>query len=197
MAGMLFTAVCLNICRTMRWMRVLMGSAGRLRSGSIRLAGSLSGPVTIPHLYDGTNHTFFFMDYEGNRRRTAVAQQFLVPTPAERAGDLTRVGNSAGGSAEQHQSDGDGVVEVLSAAECCRGRRISTMRILRRLRRTRMARMCGSTRQFREAVGLCAVQPEEHHFGIRESLSAERCGQHSQPEPAGVAYVYDHAEAAE
>ncbi len=42
--------------------------------------GSLSGPVTIPHLYDGTNHTFFFMDYEGNRRRTAVAEQFLVPT---------------------------------------------------------------------------------------------------------------------
>src|SRR6202046_4908080 len=51
--------------------------------------GSLSGPVTIPHLYGGTNHTFFFMDYEGNRRRTAVAQQFLVPTRAERNGDLS------------------------------------------------------------------------------------------------------------
>ena len=80
--------------------------------------GSLSGPVTIPHLYDGTNHTFFFVDYEGNRRRTAVAQQFLVPTEAERAGDLTGLGTSAGDSAEQHQPDGSGVAEVLSAAEC-------------------------------------------------------------------------------
>jgi hypothetical protein len=50
---------------------------------------SLSGPVTIPHLYNGQNRTFFFADYEGNRRSTAVAQQFLVPTQDERNGDLT------------------------------------------------------------------------------------------------------------
>ena len=50
---------------------------------------SLSGPVTIPHLYDGHNRTFFFADYEGNRRTTAVAQQFEVPTQNERNGDLT------------------------------------------------------------------------------------------------------------
>jgi len=50
---------------------------------------SLSGPVTVPHLYDGHNKTFFFADYEGNRRTTAVAQQFEVPTAAERGGDLT------------------------------------------------------------------------------------------------------------
>jgi hypothetical protein len=54
--------------------------------------GSLSGPVVIPHLYDGHNRTFFFADYEGNRRTTAVAQQFLVPTTAERNGDLTDMG---------------------------------------------------------------------------------------------------------
>src|SRR3984885_11318834 len=56
--------------------------------------GSLGGPVTIPHLYDGKNRTFFFADYEGNRRRTAVAQQFLVPTQAERNGDLTGLGTN-------------------------------------------------------------------------------------------------------
>jgi Carboxypeptidase regulatory-like domain/TonB dependent receptor len=54
--------------------------------------GSLSGRVAIPHLYDGKNRTFFFVDYEGNRRRTAVAQQLLVPTQAERNGDLTGLG---------------------------------------------------------------------------------------------------------
>ena len=54
--------------------------------------GSLGGPVKIPHLYNGTDRTFFFLDYEGNRRSTAVAQQFLVPTQAERNGDLTVMG---------------------------------------------------------------------------------------------------------
>ena len=47
-----------------------------------------------------------------------MAEQFLVPTAAERAGDLTGLGTNAGDSAEQHQPDGDGVAEVLSAAEC-------------------------------------------------------------------------------
>jgi hypothetical protein len=50
---------------------------------------SLGGPVTIPRLYSGHNRTFFFADYEGNRRSTAVAQQFEVPTLNERNGDLS------------------------------------------------------------------------------------------------------------
>ena len=50
---------------------------------------SMSGPISIPHLYDGHNKSFFFVDYEGNRRTTAVAQQFEVPTAAERGGDLS------------------------------------------------------------------------------------------------------------
>jgi len=50
---------------------------------------SLGGPVTIPHLYRGHDRTFFFVDYEGNRRTTALAQQFEVPTQAERNGDLS------------------------------------------------------------------------------------------------------------
>ncbi len=51
--------------------------------------GSLGGPVTIPHLYSGRDKTFFFVDYEGNRRRTASPEQDLVPTLAERNGDLS------------------------------------------------------------------------------------------------------------
>lgn len=50
--------------------------------------GSLGGPVEIPHLYDGREKTFFFVDYEGNRKRTSQPEQFLVPTVAERSGDL-------------------------------------------------------------------------------------------------------------
>ena len=54
--------------------------------------GSLGGPLSIPHLYNGKDRTFFFFDYEGNRRSTALAEQFLVPTQAERNGDLTAMG---------------------------------------------------------------------------------------------------------
>jgi hypothetical protein len=57
--------------------------------------GSLGGPLSIPHLYDGKGRTFFFLDYEGNRRATAVAEQFLVPTQAERSGNLSALGASA------------------------------------------------------------------------------------------------------
>jgi len=55
---------------------------------------SLGGPVSIPHLYNRHDRTFFFADYEGNRRTTAVAQQFEVPTRAERSGDLSGFGPS-------------------------------------------------------------------------------------------------------
>jgi hypothetical protein len=51
--------------------------------------GSLGGPVTIPRLYNGHDKTFFFLDYEGNRRRTATPEQYLVPTAAQRNGDLS------------------------------------------------------------------------------------------------------------
>ena len=54
--------------------------------------GSLGGALSIPHLYNGKDRTFFFLDYEGNRRSTAVAEQFLVPTQAERGGDLAALG---------------------------------------------------------------------------------------------------------
>jgi hypothetical protein len=51
--------------------------------------GSLGGPLTIPHLYNGRDRTFFFVDYEGNRRRTASPEQDLVPSSAERSGNLS------------------------------------------------------------------------------------------------------------
>ncbi len=51
--------------------------------------GSLGGPLSIPKLYDGHKKTFFFADYEGNRRRTSQPEQYLVPTAAERNGNIS------------------------------------------------------------------------------------------------------------
>ena len=51
--------------------------------------GSIGGPVVIPHLYNGHDKTFFFFDYEGNRRRTSQAEQYTVPSVQDRMGNLS------------------------------------------------------------------------------------------------------------
>jgi hypothetical protein len=68
------------------------GFAGKAPKHFNTFGGSLGGPLMIPKLYNGSGKTFFFFDYEGNRRATSVAEQFLVPTQAERNGDLTALG---------------------------------------------------------------------------------------------------------
>jgi len=50
--------------------------------------GSFGGPVTIPKLYNGKDKTFFFVDYEGNRKTQSFPQQLLVPSVADRSGNL-------------------------------------------------------------------------------------------------------------
>jgi hypothetical protein len=45
---------------------------------------TLGGPVTIPHVYNGNNKTFFFMDYQGTRIRQGLPYVSTVPTAAER-----------------------------------------------------------------------------------------------------------------
>jgi hypothetical protein len=54
--------------------------------------GSLGGPLVIPRLYNGRDRTFFFVDYEGNRKRTSQPEQYLVPTQSERNGNLSDLG---------------------------------------------------------------------------------------------------------
>jgi len=51
--------------------------------------GSFGGPVYLPKLYNGQDKTFFFFDYEGNRKTTSAPELLLVPNQAERRGDLT------------------------------------------------------------------------------------------------------------
>ena len=70
------------------------GFAGKAPKKFNTFGFSLGGPITIPHLYNGRNKTFFFADYEGNRRSTATLQQFLVPSVADRSGNLSDIGGS-------------------------------------------------------------------------------------------------------
>jgi hypothetical protein len=51
---------------------------------------TLAGPVWIPKLFNGRNKVFFMSNYEGYRVRQSTNGLFTAPTPAMRAGDLSR-----------------------------------------------------------------------------------------------------------
>jgi carboxypeptidase family protein/TonB-dependent receptor-like protein len=50
---------------------------------------SVSGPVVLPHLYNGRNKTFFFFAYQKLIEKKSAAFTSQTPTPASQAGDFT------------------------------------------------------------------------------------------------------------
>lgn len=58
-------------------------------------AGTIGGPVILPHLYDGHNRTFFFASYQQDRARSTAQTQLVTPTAAGRATLLSVFGNSS------------------------------------------------------------------------------------------------------
>ncbi len=53
---------------------------------------SFGGPLKLGKLYDGRDKTFFFINYDGARRRNPVDSFSTVPLAAERGGDFTARG---------------------------------------------------------------------------------------------------------
>ncbi len=45
--------------------------------------GTVGGPISIPHVYDGRNRTFFFAGYDGSRLRLGTTLNGNAPTPAQ------------------------------------------------------------------------------------------------------------------
>ncbi len=54
-----------------------------------QFGGAVGGPVYIPHLYDGRNKTFWFVNVEQMRQRRALPVALRVPNAAERSGDFS------------------------------------------------------------------------------------------------------------
>jgi hypothetical protein len=50
---------------------------------------NIGGPLKIPHVYDGSDKTFFYINFGGTWQRTPVDQFSTVPTLAERNGDFS------------------------------------------------------------------------------------------------------------
>src|ERR1017187_5182709 len=53
-----------------------------------QFGGDLGGPLTIPHIYDGKDRTFFFFNFEGQRLRQGLIFNSTVPSDAQRGGNF-------------------------------------------------------------------------------------------------------------
>ena len=56
-----------------------------------QFGASLGGPVLLPHIYDGRNKTFFFVDYQGTRIRNSQVSVDSVPTATEVSSGFTNL----------------------------------------------------------------------------------------------------------
>ena len=52
--------------------------------------GTIGGPIYVPHLYDGRNKTFFFVDFNVTLASSGGAYTGLVPTDLQRNGDFSQ-----------------------------------------------------------------------------------------------------------
>ncbi|MEA2262311.1 MAG: hypothetical protein QOJ51_5136 [Acidobacteriaceae bacterium] len=59
-----------------------------------RFGADAGGPLSIPHLYDGREKTFFFVDYGLDRHTVPVNKFATVPTAAQRGGDFSALGTT-------------------------------------------------------------------------------------------------------
>ena len=50
----------------------------------------VGGPLNIPHVYKGGDHTSFFVAYQGSRQRSPYFSTVTVPTEAERNGNFSQ-----------------------------------------------------------------------------------------------------------
>lgn len=62
---------------------------GQLGLHNLTYAGSIGGPVIIPHVFDGRQKLFFFMDYMRDTIPTLVTGRTTVPTTQELTGNFS------------------------------------------------------------------------------------------------------------
>ena len=66
-----------------------------------RFGVTLGGPFMIPKLYQGSDKTFFFFNYNGSRGQNPFDQFSTVPTVLERMGDFSQTTYTSGADAGQ------------------------------------------------------------------------------------------------
>ena len=89
-----------------------------------QFGGTIGGPLSIPHLYNGKDKTFFFASYEGNRQVQGILSNVTVPTQAQLGGDFSAAGlhkiydptTTAGGVRQQFAGNKIPAGEINSVA---------------------------------------------------------------------------------
>ncbi len=61
----------------------------RSRDRFFQAGGSFGGPIRIPHLYNGRDKTFFFVNFDRTIQPSSTLVSATVPTAAQRTGDLS------------------------------------------------------------------------------------------------------------
>ncbi|MBM3738306.1 MAG: TonB-dependent receptor [Acidobacteria bacterium] len=59
--------------------------------GANTFGGSIGGPIVLPKLFNGRNHSFFYANFEGSREGNAIDSVLNVPTIKMRQGDFSEV----------------------------------------------------------------------------------------------------------
>ena len=78
--------------------------------------GSFSGPVVIPHLYNGHDKTFFFGAYEGWRHPAQTVGQYKVPSTLMKKGDFSNYVSSVYAGALRNPFTGGTYGSVIPTA---------------------------------------------------------------------------------
>jgi Carboxypeptidase regulatory-like domain/TonB dependent receptor len=73
-----------------------MGGKYRPRNRRNDFGGTFGGPVRIPKIYNGTNKTFFFFNYEEFLETSGLSFSDTVPTTAFRNGDFSAISPAGG-----------------------------------------------------------------------------------------------------
>ncbi len=62
--------------------------------GANTFGGSIGGPISLPKIFSGRNHSFFYTNFEGSREGNAIDSILNVPTAKMRQGDFSEVPNA-------------------------------------------------------------------------------------------------------
>jgi len=61
-------------------------AAPKISTYDERVGANMGGPLKIPHIYDGSDHTYFFVNYQHETLENPINTYSIVPTVTERAG---------------------------------------------------------------------------------------------------------------
>ncbi len=95
---------------------------GKAKLRRNQFGAEINGPVVIPKLYNGRDHTFFMFSWESFRQIQGQSKLGLVPTAAQEAGDFS-------GSGLIKDPLATGACTATNAAACFAGNKIPASRI--------------------------------------------------------------------